>query len=146
MEKTRVLVIDDDPNLRRTLSDILKAKGYEAHSAKDGAEGLALLERHQVSVALVDLQLPGISGLELLARIRSDYPSTEVIILTGNSELEMAEKAIQLGAVNYITKPFEPALLREVVLSSLRGAEGGKKAGDRPWQLKEKNANIVPSV
>ncbi len=107
MERPRVLVIDDDPNIRRTLSDILNAKGYEPISAKNGAEGLGLLKTRQANVALVDLQMPGVSGLEVLGRIRSDYPSTEVIILTGNATLDSAIEATNKGAFSFMQKPYE---------------------------------------
>ena len=61
MNKTSILIIDDDPNLRKTLSDILRVKGYETLTAKDGAEGLSLIEQNPVNLALIDLRLPDMS-------------------------------------------------------------------------------------
>jgi signal transduction histidine kinase len=106
-EKIRILIIDDDQNLGKTLADILRVKGYETITARDGREGLALLEEHAVNLALVDLGLPDIPGLEVMNRIKSGYPATEVIILTGNATLDSAIEATNLGAFYYLLKPYE---------------------------------------
>ncbi|MDD2853034.1 MAG: response regulator [Desulfuromonadaceae bacterium] len=102
-----LLIIDDDPNLRKTLSDILEAKEYRTIAAKDGTEGLAMIERNPVDLALIDLRLPDISGLDVLKRIRADYPHTEAIILTGNATLDSAIEATNKGAFSYLQKPYE---------------------------------------
>ena len=105
--KSAILIIDDDANLRKTLADILTAKGYQPLAAKDGSEGLSLLGQHTVHLALVDLRLPDISGLEVLHRIRDDHPHTEVIILTGNATLASAIEATNKGAFSYLQKPYD---------------------------------------
>lgn len=102
-----ILIIDDDPHLRKTLSDILRAKGYQTLAAEDGTEGLALIGQHPVNLALIDLGLPDISGLDVLKRIRADYPHTETIILTGNATLDSAIEATNKGAFSYLQKPYE---------------------------------------
>ncbi len=107
MKKTVILIIDDDPNLRKTLVDILQVKGYETLAAGDGAEGLSVLQKNAVDLALIDLGLPDISGLDLLSRIRTDHPATAVIILTGNASLESAIEATSRGAYSYLKKPYE---------------------------------------
>ena len=107
MEQTSILIIDDDPNLRTTLADILGAKGYATFAAGDGAEGLACLQGHQIDLALIDLGLPDISGLDVLSRIKADDSSTAVIILTGNATVESAIEATNRGAFSYLLKPYE---------------------------------------
>jgi diguanylate cyclase (GGDEF)-like protein/PAS domain S-box-containing protein len=107
MKKTVILIIDDDSNLRKTLADILQFKGYETLTAGDGAEGLSILRKNAVDLALIDLGLPDISGLDLLSRIRTDHPATAVIILTGNASLESAIEATSRGAYSYLIKPYE---------------------------------------
>jgi PAS domain S-box-containing protein len=107
MDKPRILTIDDDPNLRKTLSDILSAKGYQTLAAKDGAEGLDLLKRYSVDVALIDLGLPDIPGIDLLAAVKASCPSTEAIILTGNATLDSAIEAMNKGAFSYLQKPYD---------------------------------------
>ncbi|HEX8960336.1 MAG TPA: response regulator [Geobacteraceae bacterium] len=107
MSAPRVLIIDDDPGLRKTLGDILRAKGYESVAAGRGAEGLALLERNCVSLALVDLALPDMTGLEVLDRVKAISPSTAVIILTGQAALDTAIEATNRDAFSYLEKPCE---------------------------------------
>ena len=102
-----ILIIDDDANIRKTLSAILKAKGYKASSAKDGEEGLAMLEQVSVNVALIDLKLPDMSGLEVLNRAKTDYPLLEAILLTGNASLDSAIEATNKGAFSYMQKPYD---------------------------------------
>lgn len=106
-DKPSILIIDDDTNLRKTLTDILRAKGYETLAAKDGTEGLSLLRQHTVHLALVDLRLPDISGLEILSTIRAAHPHTEAIILTGNASLDSAIEATNKGAFSYLQKPYD---------------------------------------
>lgn len=103
----KVLVVDDDPILRKTLSDILRVKGYEVAAAGTGTEGVAEAERAFVNVALIDLKLPDISGIEVMGRIKLATPLTEAIILTGHAALETAIEATNKGAFSYLLKPYE---------------------------------------
>jgi len=102
-----ILIIDDDAGLRRTLSDILRLKGYRALAAKDGAEGIELLRNNTVNVALIDLRLPDISGIEVLGKVREERPLTQAIILTGNATLDSAIDATNKGAFSYLQKPYD---------------------------------------
>ena len=105
--KAKILVVDDDPNLRKTLSDILRIKGYEVVAAGTGAEGIAAAARALVNVALIDLKLPDMSGIEVMERIKLATPLTEAIILTGHAALETAIEATNKGAFSYLLKPYE---------------------------------------
>lgn len=105
--KIKVLVVDDDRRMTKTLCDILRARGYQTLAAENGREGLALIGRNPVNLALIDLGLPDISGLDVLKRIRADYPHTETIILTGNATLDSAIEATNKGAFSYLQKPYE---------------------------------------
>ncbi|MDD5365826.1 MAG: response regulator [Gallionellaceae bacterium] len=105
--KPRILVVDDDANLRRTLSDILRIKGYDVAAAGSGAEGIAEAGGALVSVALIDLMLPDMSGIEVMGRIKLATPLTEVIILTGHAALETAVEATNKGAFSYLLKPYD---------------------------------------
>jgi diguanylate cyclase (GGDEF)-like protein len=107
MDKPRILIIDDDPGLRRTLADILKVKGYETLAAGGGKEGLALLEQSPVNLALIDLGLPDLPGLEVLGRVKTGHPAVEAIILTGNATLDSAIAAANQGAFSYLLKPYD---------------------------------------
>lgn len=104
---SRVLVVDDDANLRKTLADILRLKGYEVAGAESGAAAIAEAQRALVSVALIDLRLPDMSGIEVMEKIKTDSPLTEAIILTGHASLDTAVEATNKGAFSYLLKPYE---------------------------------------
>lgn len=103
----RILVVDDDANLRKTLSDILQVKGYEVAVAGTGAEGIAEAKRDFVNVVLIDLKLPDMSGIEVMEHIKLTSSLTEAIILTGNAALDTAIEATNKGAFSYLLKPYE---------------------------------------
>jgi PAS domain S-box-containing protein len=106
-QKAKILIVDDDPNLRKTLADILKIKGYETAVADTGAEAIAAAEREVFSLALIDLMLSDMHGLEVMARIKAISPLTEAIILTGHASMETAIDATRKGAFSYILKPYQ---------------------------------------
>ncbi len=111
----KILVVDDDPNLRKTITDILRVKGYATVIASTGAEGLAAAEKMDISLALIDLVLPDMPGLEIMARIKAISPLTEAIILTGNATMDTAIEATRQGAFSYLVKPYQmDDLLRNI--------------------------------
>lgn len=112
----KVLIVDDDPAFRRLLGFLLAEAGIDAESAKDGQEALEKLTSTEFSAVLCDLTMPGMSGRELLQSVRTLYPKVAFFVVTGNSQVDTAVELMQLGAEDYIVKPFEPA----VVLASLR--------------------------
>ena len=105
--KTSILLIEDNVGQRRTLFDILKARGYEMFVAENGAEGLALLKEKPVNLVLTDLGLPDISGIDILREIKALYPVIQVIILTGSATFDSAVEATNLGAFSYLLKPYD---------------------------------------
>ncbi len=140
--KTEILIIDDDPNLRKTLSDILRAKGYETIAAKDGTEGLDLLKQNSYNLALIDLQLPDISGLEILKRIKSDHPSTDAIILTGNATLDSAIEATNRGAYSYLQKPYDIDQLLLHIRRAIEKQQSEKKILAQSRELQKLNEEL----
>ena len=111
----KILVVDDDPNLRKTLADILRVKGYETAVAGTGAEAIAALESGDISLALIDLVLPDMPGFEVMARLKAMSPTTEVIILTGHASMDTAIEATRQGAFSYLVKPYQmDDLLRNI--------------------------------
>jgi len=153
MEKQKILIIDDDPNIRKTLSDILKVKGYEPFSAKSGTEGLALLEQSSADIVVIDLGLPDISGIEVLSRVKADRPFTEAIILTGNASLDSAIEATNKGAFSYLLKPYE---FEQLMLHIRRATEKQQaqktiaahnlELGRVNDQLKKANADLMHEI
>jgi response regulator RpfG family c-di-GMP phosphodiesterase len=115
MNTATILVIDDDPNLRKTLSDILRIKGYEVASAENGAAGIAEALRVSAGVVLIDLMLPDMSGINVMTKIKAVAPHTEAIILTGHASLDSAVEATNKGAFSYLLKPYDiEKLLRHI--------------------------------
>ncbi|MCL2224506.1 MAG: response regulator [Defluviitaleaceae bacterium] len=114
-----ILIIDDTPMIISALSRILLPH-YKVKVARDGEEGLKLVERFPISVILLDVNMPGISGFEVLEKLQSSEKtkSIPVIILTASDEKEDMKQAFSLGAVDYIKKPFtEEDVLRRVKLA-----------------------------
>jgi PAS domain S-box-containing protein len=120
MVKPRILIIDDDPNLMKTLFDILRLRGLEPMTAGNGAEGLALMRENPFNIALIDLGLPDISGIEVLKRIKADWPATEIIILTGRATMDSAIEAANRDAFSYLLKPYE---IEQLMLNIQRALE-----------------------
>ena len=105
MRAGRILIVDDEESLRRVLQVQLENRGHEISLAKNGLEALTVLADSPHDLVLTDLRMPGLSGLELLKRIRADHPGTEVILLTAFGTIENAVEAMQSGAYHYVTKP-----------------------------------------
>lgn len=102
----RVLVIDDEPAIRRFLRLSLAAQGYLVLEAESGESGYALLQRNAVDVVILDLGLPGVSGLDILKRLRESGSSVPVIVLSSRSDEGGKVAALDMGADDYVTKPF----------------------------------------
>jgi diguanylate cyclase (GGDEF)-like protein len=119
-QKIQILIVDDDPNLRKTLADILRVKGYEPSVATGGAEAIAAAEHEKFSLALIDLMLPDMPGLDVMARIKAISPLTETIILTGNASLDSAIEATGQGAFSYLLKPYQ---MDDLLLNIRHGVE-----------------------
>jgi DNA-binding NtrC family response regulator len=103
----RILLVDDDDNLRWVMQTQLEQMGYAVVTAADGASALAAIDRDPPSLVLTDLKMPGMSGMELLERIRREYPEIPVLIITAFGTIQSAVQAIRSGAYDYLTKPID---------------------------------------
>jgi DNA-binding NtrC family response regulator len=101
-----LLVVDDDSEFRDTLRSRFARSGFEVRAAANGEEALGLAQRRNFDVAIFDMMMPGMNGLELLKRFKADHPECEVILLTGQGSIETAVEAMKLGAYDYLQKPF----------------------------------------
>jgi DNA-binding NtrC family response regulator len=128
----RVLIIDDEAAIREPLQILLEEDGYEVVNAQDGEEGLSLLDTQAFDLILLDFQLPGRNGLEVLSEIRERDPEMAVIMLTAYATPENAVAAIQGGAVNFIAKPWT----NEKLQADVRAAIGRKRVQEENIQLK----------
>ncbi len=107
LESARILILDDDVNLRKTLTDILKIKGFQPIPLSTGSEALERVQAEDIAVALVDLRLEDMPGLDVLRGIRERSPDTECLLVTGHASQATAIEAINLGAYSYVQKPFD---------------------------------------
>ncbi|HIJ40006.1 MAG TPA: response regulator [Deltaproteobacteria bacterium] len=109
-----ILVIDDEVAVNNNIRKILNKKGYHVDQAVSKAEALERIHKQSYKLALLDLKMPGVTGLELLQAIREKRPETMVIIITGYASIETAVETARIGAVDYLAKPFTPAEIRDV--------------------------------
>ncbi|MFA4992250.1 MAG: sigma-54 dependent transcriptional regulator [Candidatus Omnitrophota bacterium] len=101
----RILIVDDEPLVRRSLYEILRADGYMASMASDAEEALDKMKKSDYDIVISDMKMPRMDGIDLLKKIKSDYPRTEVVLITGFGNIETAVEAMKIGAFDYITKP-----------------------------------------
>ncbi|MBI1901788.1 MAG: sigma-54-dependent Fis family transcriptional regulator [Planctomycetia bacterium] len=110
-----LLIVDDDAEFRTVAARHFVRDGYQVQEAGNGQEALEMTQRRQFDVTILDLRMPGMSGLEVLEKLRAVHPECEVIILTGEGTVETAVQAMKLGAYDYLTKPFSLAELKVIV-------------------------------
>lgn len=115
VEKIDLLIVDDDDEFRDSVARRFLRRGYQVKEARSGEEALELCERRQFSVALVDMVMPGMSGIELLKKLRQSHPECEVVLLTGQGTIESAVEAMKLGAYDFLTKPFPLSELEALI-------------------------------
>ena len=113
--RAKVLVVDDELEMRKLVTEHLQDKGYEVLEAADGEEALARLPEYQPHIVLLDLMMQGIGGMETLRRIKAMQPEICVIMVTAIEEIESAQTALGLGASDYVTKPFSLQYLDSVL-------------------------------
>lgn len=111
----KILVVDDEKNIRKTLTDILEDEGYTVLSATSGEEGLQILEQDNIDLMLLDVKLPGMDGIEILKQVRKDFPNLDVIMISGHSTIKTAVQAVQMGAYNFLEKPLS---LHKIIVSA----------------------------
>ncbi|MBW2622251.1 MAG: response regulator [Deltaproteobacteria bacterium] len=106
MVKANILLVDDEIPFVKTVTKRLLKRGMNSLSAGSGEEALARLEDDaDIEIVILDIKMPGVDGLEILAEIKRNYPLVEVIILTGDASVESAIKGMRLGAFDYLVKP-----------------------------------------
>lgn len=119
MAKKLVLAVDDEKNIRLALSRALESPDIDVVTAMNGEEALAALERRRADVMLLDLNMPGMDGIEVLRRVAEAHPTTRVIIITAYGTIDRAVEAMKLGAVDFLEKPVTPDEVRRLVTDVL---------------------------
>ena len=118
-DQKNILVVDDDKSVRTTFSSVLRKEGYRVTAVENGYEAIKAIDEESFDLALVDLRMPGLDGIEVLEKIKSRRPQTRVIIFTGYGSITTAVEAIRKGATDYLNKPFSPPELKAGVKKAL---------------------------
>jgi DNA-binding NtrC family response regulator len=123
MRPGKILVVDDDPEVRMATRDFLSSKGYEVTVAEGGREALRLLATSPADVVLLDVAMPDMDGMETLKRIVTAHPDMPVIMVTANADIATTSKLLAMGAVDYIPKPFDLDYLDQAVSIQVAAAQ-----------------------
>jgi DNA-binding response OmpR family regulator len=115
MKEKSVLIVDDEKNIRLTLSQALEASGWNIDTAVDGEEALSKLKEKEFGLILLDLKMPRMDGMEVLRHVSEIRPDIRIIVITAYGTVESAVEAMKLGAADFIQKPFAPEEIRELV-------------------------------
>src|SRR5574341_106123 len=137
---SRILVVDDDAASRKGLRDLMATWGYDVSAAAEGQEALERAAERCPAVVITDLVMPGLDGMELLARLKRDSPTTAVIILTGQGTIETAVQAMKDGAYDYLTKPVDPTRLQVLLEKALERNETVREVNLLRRQLRQRGA------
>jgi DNA-binding response OmpR family regulator len=118
----KILVVDDDREILDMLTDHLEDEGYAVSQAVDGEQALESVRSEPPDLVLLDVTMPGVSGLEVLRRLRLDHPRIPVVMITGIEDETLARSTLKMGAFDYLQKPFDPYRLSGLVLAAIGAA------------------------
>ncbi len=119
-KKKSILVVDDESIVRVSCKRILEPEGFLVDLAADGYEAIELIKKQSYDIIITDLKMPKMDGLEVLQWIKKNSPASKVIVITGFSTPEIAERSVEAGATKYLEKPFTPETLISVVQSAMK--------------------------
>ena len=131
MQDRRVLIVDDEANIRLTLLETLASMDVRAETAENGKDALRLMEDHAFDLVLLDLKMPGMSGMEVLQEVARRTPDVPVVMITAHGDVETAVEAMQAGAATFIQKPFTLAEIRKLVTETLDPDARSRRSADR---------------
>ena len=143
MEDERILVVDDEKNIRLTLQQVLEDEGLQVETASDGAEALERVRAESFALVLLDLKMPGTGGMEVLRQVRALRPDLPVVVFTAHGSAENATEAMKLGATDFAEKPFSPSQIRALV-KGIRGG-GAQDEGTEAFDGTASEAGAVSS-
>jgi DNA-binding NtrC family response regulator len=135
MESLSVLILDDEQRVLDEIEEFLKNKDYSVYTSRDVDHAYGLFEKENIDILILDVKLPGVDGLDVLEKIKTAYPETEVIMISGHGDMDTVIKAMRKGAVDYFPKPFRLIDINNSILRTKRFVELNKK-------LKTAEANI----
>ena len=143
-EKKQVLIVDDEPNLRKILAAQLSRDGYDVMLAEDGEQGLQVLKEHHIDLVVTDLKMPKVDGMALLRAALADQPELPIVMITAHGTVDTAVEALKLGAFDYLTKPFDKDEVRQIVAKALKTRElAGTEATQEPKDVPGARFGII---
>lgn len=141
--KHKILIVDDSDNIRVTVRLAFQGD-YTVIAAADGHAAVELVKKERPDFVFLDIEMPGMGGVEALKLIKESGVPAVIWMLTGVEDLTVVMKTLTMGASGYITKPFEVESLRRVVLNAIVDLEGEEKPSARPWTVKKKETEPGP--
>jgi DNA-binding NtrC family response regulator len=121
-----ILIVDDEQIVRESIRDWLKDAGYEVATAESGEEAIRMMETQDFSILVLDVRLPGKTGIQILKEIKSLKPQIKSIVITAYPSAELAVEAMKLGAVDYLIKPIAPDELEKLIRETLLKCESNQ--------------------
>jgi DNA-binding NtrC family response regulator len=119
MQKHSVLIVDDEPIVRESIKDWLVDAGYQVATAANGEKALEMIEKEDFGIMIVDVRLPGKTGITVLKEVKALKPQIKSIVITAYSSTELAAEAMKLGAVDYLIKPIAPDELERLIQKTI---------------------------
>lgn len=141
----KLLIVDDSDNIRFSFSSAFSGD-YAVLTASEGLAAVELVKTERPDLVFLDINMPGISGIETLKLIKETGVPAIIWMLTGVEDLAIVTKTLGMGASGYITKPFDVVSLRRIVVNAVAGLEGEEKPSDKPWTVKRKEAGPGPGA
>ncbi len=117
---SKILIIDDEPGIRTVLSDIIRDENHQVLTGGDGFEGLTILKEESVDLVILDVWLPNMGGIDVLKEIKKEYPDIEVIMISGHANIDIAVKAVKLGAFDFLEKPLSLDKIVNLIKNALK--------------------------
>jgi two-component system, LuxR family, response regulator FixJ len=142
--KALIYVVDDDATACESLSALLEAYGYDCNAYPSGSQVLSAVAARAPDCLVSDVQMPGMTGLDLLAAIKPQHPDLPVIIMTGFADVPMAVTAMKQGAFDFLEKPIHGDALLGVVRTALESRAGPRLAGEDPAQVRARMTRLTP--
>ncbi|NQT92741.1 MAG: response regulator [Lentisphaerae bacterium] len=122
-----ILIIDDEPIVRESLRDWLVDTGFEVATAETGEEGMEIFRKQEIDLIILDVRLPGRTGIRVLEEMKAMRPDVKAIVITAYASPQMRDEAMKLGALQFMTKPIAPEKLEKLVREALSRTASGKK-------------------
>lgn len=110
-----ILIVDDQPGIRLLLEELFRRESYETKVAANGIEALQKIEQQRPDCVLLDMKMPGMDGIDVLKKLKTNWPELPVIMMTAYDETQLTEEALEIGALRYFTKPFDIFEVRDAV-------------------------------